>query len=1319
MMERKDLTRWNRPGKTRFTYVDGNAVEYLEILRQQLFNKFEDPDTHLCDWLKPAEKIPANEEKADGEMLVQRQERLSRRRKRLLDMYHQDRRDWAWEITRTFARASHILTTSADAYANEGYLGTATQWDNVRRLVEMLGYHPAPPASAITRLALIAKDNKKGIVSRGFKVQHSPEDGGAKVVFETLEDIMVDSALNALRPKDWDKSQDPAVSPPGENGSPPPPTEEPPLSNIANEAAIHIQGVETESAEKLDTWADDEEFKIKDFPGLDLDTAGLELGGAEVWDWKDKADFLIHFAPEGDWLVVAELKLPDIVALGAAALAEQTGNSLSLAKSLLLDLDVVEACLDPGKYSDTALADLLPQAPPSLETMATSWRAKRKPIIEPGQVAMVHREVKHESTGKYLDDAAAVTIAKIEEETGIIHLRPVPGQTAWYAWKKSDVRLKASPRWERDCWLNNKDRDVIRTKKPHGLSADAYICWKRDRELVGYGLLLSSVDGSDDLPDSGSSLVIVARIEDRLHVRIFDPSGEKVIDKSEDGLFAGDALTFLKGIDFDLDGSDLSQEEQYEIIKAAATCAGYTWRCAKVVEADKRNLRLEVTGPLPQKGTEIFLPKPIDDSVMPADFEEIVLLKESGDDLSPPVEPKVPGLPKDPDLPAGTPDPIFWTNPTIPDIGPSISLPSASLEKIGSFLFPSPFLPMDLVKAAVEMLLSLGVMQIPSTEEFVIKGLPLTGFPEGGAGLTELDTAANNLFSLLNELEIKGVKMIQWDPVLDNDAKKEAALKTMLESFLERAGEEPTVMFKEIKENMEDEGVGQLLAMPDDAIPQAVVEASDPLYMFDGKPGKIEPGDWVVGEFSDRLRALKVSAINEFIDSDETETFSFSFVTGAYNKELKKVYADFRGELIAEGATVNNSPLDWEGVELEEVPESLSIGREVLLTAEGKDPVAATINDIKENTIFTDPPATGFTKGELIINGNVALAGHGKGKPAKILGSGDATKSNQEFVLEVDQVSFTPDATKSSGVAAAIDVDVAGRIWEQVSTLKDSGPGDFHYAVRMTEDGYVKIVFGDGEHGRRLPSGKNNIRVRPRVGSGLSGNVPARGLEKPVSPHRLIKSVHHPRQAAGGGEMEDVSSLRENAPSSLLALERAVSLSDFSHLAASQSSIWQAKAYRRIFHGGRAESVQVVIVPADGVSSSDIEDATRTFLQKHALPGVRVAVTPFIPDLFDLKVTVRIKTEAFVDREVAKQVTSAVKHHFTLENRELGEHLYLSEVYKIVEGVRGVENSICVLNGDKTRKLIRAKNESTVVYLDTTHEETPSTLVVKTEEYQP
>ncbi|MCH8308985.1 MAG: hypothetical protein IIB17_00640, partial [Chloroflexi bacterium] len=88
-----------------------------------------------------------------------------------------------------------------DAFANEGFIGTATQWDSLRRMVEMLDYHPAPPASAATRMALFAKEELAGTVAQGYQIKHAPLEGGAPVVFETLEDIIIDHRLNELRLK--------------------------------------------------------------------------------------------------------------------------------------------------------------------------------------------------------------------------------------------------------------------------------------------------------------------------------------------------------------------------------------------------------------------------------------------------------------------------------------------------------------------------------------------------------------------------------------------------------------------------------------------------------------------------------------------------------------------------------------------------------------------------------------------------------------------------------------------------------------------------------------------------------------------------------------------------------------------------------------------------------------------------------------------------------------------------------------------------------------------------------------------------------------
>ena len=141
MIHDNDLTRWNRAGLCRFRYIDGNAAEYLETLRFLLANQFP-------DWTQ-IQSIGSATGDGSPDAALDPESRESDRLSRVLAQYHDDRRDLAWEICRTFSRACHVLTEHMDAYANESYLGTATQWDNVRKLVEMLdGRYSEKPVAA-------------------------------------------------------------------------------------------------------------------------------------------------------------------------------------------------------------------------------------------------------------------------------------------------------------------------------------------------------------------------------------------------------------------------------------------------------------------------------------------------------------------------------------------------------------------------------------------------------------------------------------------------------------------------------------------------------------------------------------------------------------------------------------------------------------------------------------------------------------------------------------------------------------------------------------------------------------------------------------------------------------------------------------------------------------------------------------------------------------------------------------------------------------------------------------------------------------------
>ena len=125
LTDKKDLTRWNRSGLSRFRYVDGNAISFLETLRQAMGEAFTEGGVNQWSALDTA--VP----EGVGETLAQRQARWKAQ-------YYDDRRDYAWEILRSYARATHVLAEHLDAYANESYINTATQWDNLRRLVEIV-----------------------------------------------------------------------------------------------------------------------------------------------------------------------------------------------------------------------------------------------------------------------------------------------------------------------------------------------------------------------------------------------------------------------------------------------------------------------------------------------------------------------------------------------------------------------------------------------------------------------------------------------------------------------------------------------------------------------------------------------------------------------------------------------------------------------------------------------------------------------------------------------------------------------------------------------------------------------------------------------------------------------------------------------------------------------------------------------------------------------------------------------------------------------------------------------------------------------------
>lgn len=122
--------------------------------------------------------------------------------------------------------------------------------------------------------------------------------------------------------------------------------------------------------------------------------------------------------------------------------------------------------------------------------------------------------------------------------------------------------------WKKSVWTTFHREGRIGTVNGN------YYKWNR-----AYGLKLMSVNAIEQLVDEGTSLVVVALVNENLHIRIFNDTGKRVINKRESQLAVGDALTELhQRLQPFPSESDLSLGDQQEIIKLATSAVGHTQR---------------------------------------------------------------------------------------------------------------------------------------------------------------------------------------------------------------------------------------------------------------------------------------------------------------------------------------------------------------------------------------------------------------------------------------------------------------------------------------------------------------------------------------------------------------------------------------------------------------------------------------------------------------------------------------------------------------------------------------------------------------------
>jgi hypothetical protein len=347
------------------------------------------------------------------------------------------------------------------------------------------------------------------------------------------------------------------------------------------------------------------------------------------------------------------------------------------------------------------------------------------------------------------------------------------------------------------------------------------------------------------------------------------------------------------------------------------------------------------------------------------------------------------------------------------------------------------------------------------------------------------------------------------------------------------------------------------------------------------------------------------------------------------------------------------------------------------------DPLVAEIAQIgsDDSDIFNDRDRTFITltaalsniyqRDTVQINFNVAPANHGE-TVTEILGNGNARATDQNFVLKQSPLTYVS-ADTPSGAVASLEVRVNELRWSEASSLYQADSDARVYEIQNCDDGTAAIRFGDGIEGGRLPTGQTNVRAvyRKYIGAdaNLDNNKLTTLLQKPLG----VNEVTNPEASTGGADPEVIDDAKQNAPLTVLTLDRAVSVLDYQHYARAFSGV--AKAHALWINAGPSKGVFITLAGIDGAA---IPDNSSTYtnlvssLRRYGDPMLPLTLVNYTPASFLLGMAVKVNEDAVRDT-VLEELEAALREHFSFANRDFGQHVSQDEILAVAHSFNYVE----------------------------------------------
>lgn len=518
---------------------------------------------------------------------------------------------------------------------------------------------------------------------------------------------------------------------------------------------------------------------------------------------------------------------------------------------------------------------------------------------------------------------------------------------------------------------------------------------------------------------------------------------------------------------------------------------------------------------------------------------------------------------------------------------------------------------------------------------------------------------------------------------------------------------------------------GQTFSLKLETSPASMVEELRQLLQrevaLDAAYNQITPGSWVL-----IVRADQDKQIIREVESVQTISKAEYGITGKVTQLVLKddpsqnwldssdqflsalrnttIYAQTELLELAEApidTTDKPDPVQGDHIELDGLYDGLESGRWVIVSGERADitgtsgvraselvMVAGVTQDVQKIVtsakVTIDRPgdkihttiqlanslAYSYKRDTVTVYGNVVKATHGETRE-EVLGSGDGSKELQSFTLSQSPLTHlaaaTPAGAESTLVARVNDVR-----WHEAGNLFELGPNDRGYITQTDDKDKTTIIFGDGQHGARLPTGPENVKAMYRFGIGKPGNVAAEKISMLATKPLGVKGVINPLPATGGADRENRDQARSNAPLAVMALDRLVSVPDYADFARTYAGIGKASAAR--LSDGRRQVVHVTIAGADDIpidTNSDLYKNLCQALHQHGDPYQPIQVD--VRELMLLVISAKVRLLPDYQWEsVEPQIRATLLKTFSFDRRELGQDVLLSELISVIQAVKGI-----------------------------------------------